>query len=133
MVTHLAILLRFGSLYPPTLMDENVGVTDIGSVSFMDRSRFIALCSDYTIRVFDGVNWGYDRAKQLVSSEIRNKLLLDQQLFIIQMVITYYGIKMILAFLSLTKHLDLDSLRMLVLGGVLILGTTGFLHLLDKV
>tara|TARA_R110002096_G_scaffold176799_4_gene353220 strand:- start:8608 stop:10968 length:2361 start_codon:yes stop_codon:yes gene_type:complete len=64
-------IIAFGSLYPPTLMDENVGVTDIGSVSFMDRSRFIALCSDYTIRVFDGVNWGYDRAKQLVSSEIR--------------------------------------------------------------
>tara|TARA_R110002167_G_scaffold352273_2_gene565172 strand:+ start:10451 stop:12796 length:2346 start_codon:yes stop_codon:yes gene_type:complete len=61
----------WGSFYPPTLMDENIGVTDIGSVSFMDRSRFIALCSDYTVRVFDGINWGYDRAKQLVSSEIR--------------------------------------------------------------
>ena len=61
----------WSSLYPPTLMDENIGVTDIGSVSFMDRSRFIALCSDYTVRVFDGINWGYDRAKQLVSSEIR--------------------------------------------------------------
>jgi hypothetical protein len=64
-------VIAWSSLYPATLMDENVGVTDIGSVSFMDRSRFIALCSDYTVRVFDGINWGYDRAKQLVSSEIR--------------------------------------------------------------
>ena len=64
-------VIAFTALYPATIMDENTGVTDIGSVSFMDRSRFIALCSDYTVRVFDGVNWGYDRAKQLVSDEIR--------------------------------------------------------------
>lgn len=64
-------VIGFNTIYPATLIDENVGVTDVGSIAYMDRSRFIALCSDFTVRVWDGINWGYDRAKQLVSSEIQ--------------------------------------------------------------
>jgi len=61
----------WSTLYPATLVDEHVGVKNTGTVSFMDQSRFIAVCSDYTVRVWDGANWGYDRAKQTVASEIK--------------------------------------------------------------
>lgn len=64
-------VIGFNTIYPATLIDENVGVTDVGSIAYMDRSRFMAVCSDYTVRVWDGINWGYDRAKQLVSTEIQ--------------------------------------------------------------
>lgn len=73
--TGLTDVIGFTSLYPSTLVDENVGVTDVGSIAFMDQSRFMALCSDFTVRVWDGANWGFDRAKQLVSTEIQKAVI----------------------------------------------------------
>lgn len=54
----------------PTLMDSNIGIVDIGSIAKMDLSRFIAHCSDNTIRIWDGDRWGGDLARFRVHSEI---------------------------------------------------------------
>lgn len=54
-----------------TLVDENIGVNDSGSIAKIDFGRFIAHCSDSTIRIWNYQNWGNDLAKFKVSKEIR--------------------------------------------------------------
>ncbi len=55
-----------------TSVDENIGVTDVGSISDMDTGRFVAHCSDDSIRIFNGLSWDLrDWARNKVSNELK--------------------------------------------------------------
>jgi hypothetical protein len=58
-------------LEPVTVIDADVGVLDYGSIAKMDTGRFIAHCSDSSIRVWEGRQWGIDLSRFKVQSEIK--------------------------------------------------------------
>ena len=58
-------------LEPFTVIDSDLGVYDYGSVAKMDTGRFIAHCSDSSIRTWEGRKWGIDLSRFKVQSEIK--------------------------------------------------------------
>lgn len=58
-------------LEPFTVIDSDLGVYDYGSVAKMDTGRFIAHCSDSSIRVWEGRQWGVDLSRFKVQKEIK--------------------------------------------------------------
>ena len=58
------------SFYP---LDQVNGVTDYATIAETENGRFIALCSDKSIRLFGGVRFGEDLAGNKISTEILKK------------------------------------------------------------
>lgn len=58
------------SFYP---LDQVNGVTDYATIAETENGRFIALCSDKSIRLFGGVRFGPDLAGNKISTEILKK------------------------------------------------------------
>ena len=58
-------------LEPVTVIDADIGVFDYGSIAKMDTGRFIAHCSDSSVRVWEGRSWGIDLSRFKVQSEIK--------------------------------------------------------------
>lgn len=58
------------SFYP---LDPVNGVTDYATIAETENGRFIALCSDKSIRIFGGVRFGDDLAGNKISREILKK------------------------------------------------------------
>lgn len=54
-----------------TVVDESLGVTDWGSIAQIEAGVFIAHCSDHSIRVWNGFNWGKDISSRLVNKIVR--------------------------------------------------------------
>lgn len=53
-----------------TVGDKDLGVKDYGSISEMEQGSFIAVCSDKSIRVWDGSAWSRDLALDKVGDDI---------------------------------------------------------------
>jgi len=58
----------------PSLVDDIIGVSQSKTISNVDMYRFMAVCSDNSVRLFDGSAWGVNLAKSKVVSEI-NKMV----------------------------------------------------------
>ena len=54
-----------------TVADESIGVNDWGSISQIEAGVFIAHCSDHSIRVWNGTNWGKDISSRRVNKIVR--------------------------------------------------------------
>lgn len=52
-------------------VDRTIGVRDWGTISSVDQNTMIAVCSDGTVRLWDGTKWGDDLSYGKVNSEIR--------------------------------------------------------------
>lgn len=59
-------------LTTPARIDDKIGVIDVGTISQISEGRFIAVCSDASVRIFDTVRWGSDLSlDKIKSSEIK--------------------------------------------------------------
>lgn len=59
-------------LTPPSRIDDTIGIIDSGTIAQISESRFIAVCSDASVRIFDTVRWGKDHSLDKVkNSEIK--------------------------------------------------------------
>ena len=47
-------------LTTPSRIDDTIGIIDKGTIAQISESRFIAVCSDASVRIFDTVRWGRD-------------------------------------------------------------------------
>lgn len=61
-------------LEPFTVIDSDIGVYDYGSIAKMDTGRFIAVCSDSSVRIWEGRRWGTDLSRFKVQNEIKKIL-----------------------------------------------------------
>ena len=59
------------SLYPFKNTDTNIGVRDRGTVSMIDQNRFIAVCNDGSVRIYDGGWSNSDMSSRTVSTETK--------------------------------------------------------------
>jgi len=59
-------------LTTPSRIDDTIGVLDVGTIAQISEGRFIAVCSDASVRIFDTVRWGADLSLDKVkTSEIK--------------------------------------------------------------
>ena len=59
-------------LTTPSRIDDTIGVIDPGTISQISEGRFMAVCSDASVRIFDTTRWGSDLSLDKVkNSEIR--------------------------------------------------------------
>ena len=61
-------------LTTPARIDDTIGVIDVGSVAQISEGRFIAVCSDASVRIFDTVRWGADLSLDKVKTSQIKKM-----------------------------------------------------------
>jgi hypothetical protein len=54
-------------------IDKNIGVQDTGSFVEVEQGTYIAICSDRSVRVWDGAGWGSDLALNKVGKDLISK------------------------------------------------------------
>ena len=54
-----------------TITDDSLGVKDYGSIAAIDQSSFICVCTDNTVRIWDGTRWGTDLSRFKVNLEVQ--------------------------------------------------------------
>ena len=52
-------------------IDRKIGIRDWGTLDSIDQNTMIAVCSDASVRIWDGTQWGPDISYGKVNSEIR--------------------------------------------------------------
>ena len=69
---NVGVLESVFQLTTPARIDDTIGVIDVGTIAQISEGRFIAVCSDASVRIFDTVRWGSDLSLDKVkTSEIK--------------------------------------------------------------
>lgn len=69
---NVGVLESVFQLTVPAKIDDTIGIIDIGAIAHISAGRFIAVCSDASVRIFDTISWGPDLSLDKVkTSEIK--------------------------------------------------------------